>query len=843
VTLAATRLGGHHSVVLGSNVVGILDASGHIIGQVPVGGRPGGVAVGAGSVWATDQERGSLVQIDPSSPRVVDTIHVGTDPTGVVVGGGGVWVADSGASTVWWVNASAPSAQSPTPIQVGQGPGPIAYGDRAAWVINTTDATLQRIGADRLKPSHPVPVGGAPSAVAVGGGWVWVTDSSSSAILKVDPRLLRVVARLPVGNDPVAVVYGGGKVWVANAADGTVTRLDPSSGQAQVVAVGRDPAGLAYAVGAVWVAVGQPPAMARVDSALSVSSTSVESTPQAVVVSGGRTWVTALAPPASHRGGTLRVVFDTDDFTPGNSPFDPGVAPYDDHWQVLSLTNDGLVTYRHVGGAAGLQVVPDLAVTMPTVSSDGRTYTFQLRKGIHYSNGRPVRASDFRHAVERQLQPSALRQTGGGFYQSIVFSNLVGYDACHHAPRSCSLASGIQTDDTTGTITIHLTRPDPALPEKLATTFGDLVPPGSPPPDSGRPVPATGPYMVARTYKNGKDGFLLVRNPQFHQWSADAQPAGYPNHIRWTFVPTAGKELTDVEGGTADVMVDHPPAGRLDELVTRYASLAHPYATPATIHVDLNTRVPPFNHLAARRAVNLAVDRGRVVELVGGPQLHAPTCQILPPGMFGYAPYCPYTVRPTPSGTWTAPDLAKAQQLVRSSGTRGGRVVIWTWGGFSFARVAPYLAHLLDQLGYRASAHITPSNGDGFDQWNEATSDSRRHTTASLGEWYADYPNPTDYFDILLTCKAFIPANTVNLNVAELCDPRLDQRVHAAEAAQTSDPAKGSALWQAADREAVTQAAWVPLYNDLGLDVVSSRVGNYQHNLQWSLLLDQLWVR
>jgi len=836
VALVATGGGAGHPASLGTNVVGILDASGHLVGQVPLRGRPGGVAAGAGSVWATNAESDSVVQIDPAG-QVVDTIPVGVGPTGVAVGGGGVWVADSGSGAVSWINARDPSSGA-TRISVGQGPGPIAYGESAAWVVNATDGTLQKIDPDSLKPKGtPIAIGGAPTAVAVGGGWVWVTDTSSSSVVKIDPDTRRVVARIPVGNNPVAVAFGADRLWVANAADGTVTRIDPATDQEKQIPVGGNPSGLAYTTGVVWVSVGQPASVTRIDAASTdVTTTPVGSLPRAVAVSSDRTWVTALAAPASHRGGVLRVV-GTNGWFGGNGvdrgflPPDPGAAVLPTEWPLLSLTNDGLVTYRRVGGPAGAQVVPDLAVQLPTVSDGLRTYTFQLRAGIRYSNGTPVRASDFRYAVERQFRHDA----AGLYYQELVFSTLVGFRACDKKPATCSLASAIETDDKAGTVTIHLSRPDPILPQKLATTFGALVPPGSPRPNSGRPVPATGPYMIA-TY-SAKRGLLLTRNPYFHEWSADAQPSGYPDELRWTFVADAGAELTDVEDGTADVMLDSPPIGRLGELGTRYAGLAHPYAGLTTIFLALNTRVSPFNRLAVRRALNLAVDRNQVVKLAGGPQVAAPTCQVLPPNLPGYAPYCPYTADPTTSGLWTAPDDARAKRLVRASGTRGTPVVIWERREDpSNVAITRYLAKVLDSLGYNASVHAvsTPT-------YFKKVPDTRNRIQADMGGWLADYPHPLDFFDILLTCHTFVRMG--NLNDSEFCNHRFDRLVNTARLAEATDQPRAVALWQAADRLAVDQAPWVALFNPLGPDVVSRRVGNYQHNSQWGILLDQLWVK
>ena len=844
VGLAATRLGGSsHPTSLGTNVVGILDGGGHILGEVRLPGQPTALAAGDGALWAALGNRDEVVRINPTARLVDDTIPTGNHsaPAGLTTGGGGIWVADSGASQVTWINATDPTKS--TTIPVGQGPGPIAFGEHAAWVINRTDGTLQRIDEEHLNPSDPVSVGRSPGAVAVGGGSVWVTDTASGTVLRIDPNTMHVVGHVLVGNDPVAATFGGGRLWVANGADGTITRVDPRTNEVRPVPVGRNPTGVAYGDGAVWASVGQPPAVTRIAPSLDVSATAVGSLPVAAVVSDGRVWVAALTPPASHHGGTLRVAYSTNDFTPGYAPFDPAVAPYADHWQLISMTSDGLTTYRKVGGAAGLQVVPDLAVAMPTISNGGRTYTFQLRPGLHYSNGAPVRASDFLYTVDRALSPAALSVASRGYYQDVVFSSIQGYAACRRHPARCSMRPGIQPDDRTGTITIHLTRPDPALPLKLATTFGDFVPPGSPAPDSGEPVAGTGPYRVSNLFDNGHAGLLLTRNPHFRQWSADAQPAGYPDRIRWIHVASPDAALTAVEHGDADITLDQPPPNRTTELTTRYATLAHTYVGLSTNYLSLNTRVAPFTSLAVRRAVNLAVDRRRIANAFGGPLASTPTCQVLPPGMFGYAAYCPYTGGSTTSGVWTQPDLAAARELVRRSGMRGRPVVIWAWAGSADHVLVPYLVHLLDRLGLRAKGHVTPATSAGFGLWNSTTANSGRAASAVLSGWTADYPNPIDFLDLLLSCRSFVPHSGTNLNTSESCDPGLDSLIHSAEAVQVGNPSRGAKLWQKADRRAVDGAAWVPLVNSLGIDVIGDHVENYQRNPEWSVLLDQLWAR
>ena len=220
--------------------------------------------------------------------------------------------------------------------------------------------------------------------------------------------------------------------------------------------------------------------------------------------------------------------------------------------------------------------------------------------------------------------------------------------------------------------------------------------------------------MVSKLYQRGHGGFLLTRNPHFREWSSDAQPAGYPDTIRYTRYEDTSAALTAVEQGKADVMVGEPPPERGAELATRYATLAHPVAGLSTMYISLNTAVPPFTSLAARQALNFAVDRAVMARTLGGASAHVPTCQVLPPGMFGYAPYCPYTKGRPAGDTWTGADLTRARTLVARSGTGGDRVVLWAWGGSSTTPLVPSIVRVLNQLGYRGSSHVTSADGAGI---------------------------------------------------------------------------------------------------------------------------------
>jgi YVTN family beta-propeller protein len=187
---------------------------------------------------------------------------------------------------------------------------------------------------------------------------------------------------------------------VANSLDLTVSKLDPATGTVTAtIGVGDGPAGIVAAKDGVWVSNEFDATLDRIDLQKTRVARTVRlgSSPRGMVVAGSGVWVAARPfPSASHRGGTLTVA---DTYLP--DPPDPAVGLYYDG--TLTAVYDGLTAFRRSGGAAGLTLVPDLAKTLPRPTAGGTTYTFTLRRGIRYSNGALVRASDFRRGLQRQL--------------------------------------------------------------------------------------------------------------------------------------------------------------------------------------------------------------------------------------------------------------------------------------------------------------------------------------------------------------------------------------------------------------------------------------------------------
>ncbi len=804
-----------------ANAVGAIDASkGRIVGSIPVGTSPGSVAFGEGAIWVTNADAHSVSRIDPKTNAVVQTIQVGSGPVRVAVGGGFVWVANGLDGTVSKIDPNQNNGTVVDTLQVGNAPTGIAFGAGSVWVANSSDRTLMRIdpAVDRVVQTVPV-VDGADS-VAVGDGLVWVVSETGNSVTRINSKTGTVLPPIGVGNGPSAIAVGPGSAWVANALDGTVSRIDPKVGSVvKVIPVGDTPAGIAIAGNTVWVSNERAGTLSRIDPAQNsvVQTLKTANRPEGVAMAGNAIYVAVRASGLGHRGGTLTVL-ETASF----DSIDPALAYFGPASMIL--TNDGLTGYRRVGGSDGGHLVADLAISLPVPSDGGRTYTFQLRPGIHYSTGALVRPADFRRALER----SVAKHGGTAFY----YSGIVGAGQCAKSPKRCDLSQGIVADPASNTVTFHLIAPDPDFLHKLTLPAAFAVPAATPL-TARLPLPATGPYMIA-SY-NAKRGVRFIRNPQFHQWSAAAQPSGYPDEIVLTVAESPRAQLRAVERGAADLSQFVPPSPAFR---SRYAGQLQSNPQTNTGYFFLNTRVPPFDDVRVRRAVNLAIDRNRQVELNGGPGFSQPTCQVLPPNSDGYQRYCPYTIDPRPDGAYTGPDLAKARELVAASGTRGQPVIVRIGAAERFVRHAALVVSTLRSLGYGARLEVLP-----FSRYQKVTFDSRSKTQTAGNIWYADYLSASNFFNELLTCASFHPHSADNLNLAEFCNRRIDAEIARARSLQTSDPQAASQLWRKIDRDITDQAPWIAMYNVKVTDFVSRRVGNYQYNPQWGALLDQMWVK
>ena len=817
--------GGSGSVAVVENaLVELTGARGNVTAQRPFDSPPGGLAVGLGRVWVTDPASSRLLSVLPGGVTGDVALTGGHAPTAVAVAGGSVWVVNTDDSTVVRIDA-----KLLTPIdriRVGSGASALAAAAQSLWVVNSDEGTVQRIDAVTGRSSEPIGVGAEPVAAAIGLGSVWVADAGNGTLVQIDPKANRVVAETPVGTGPNAVAVADGKVWVSSGPERSVTRFDPDNPNAQrTIGIPGEPIALTASQKSVWVAT-QAGSIDRIDTTtLAVTRTRRLRTPVSGLASAGnRLWVTTLSKPETHRGGTLRLALnETVDSV------DPAIAFLPWSGQILSLTNDGLVGFRQVGGAAGTMLVPDLATAIPAPTDGGRSYRFVLRKGIRYTSGEPVQASDVRRSLERAL---SAKQGPASFF----LTNLVGAAKCR-ADR-CDLSAGVVADDAAGTVTFHLTSPDPNLPALLAQPYAYPLPPAVGPPRNDRPVPATGPYRIASVSLGMS--LVLERNPGFHVWSAQAQPEGFPDRIVWRLGVGVDRQIAQVERGELDVALGLGlgAGARAREFQTRFASQVHAQAHATSNGFFMNTRLAPFDDVRVRRAVNYAIDRRRTLPIQLGPGGAVLSCQILPRTIAGFRPYCPYGRGGLPGSAYKGPELEQARRLVAASGTAGERVTIVS--AVETKRLSDYLAGVLDRLGYRASVRVVGS----FNHYLRYVADSRHRAQIGFVGWVADYPAPADFLDLLFRCRSWKLGNPgATVNPSFFCDQRVERALAVARHLEVSDPSRAPLAWARADRLVTNLAPWAVVFSRRDLFFVSNRVRNYQYNPQWGILLGQLWVR
>jgi YVTN family beta-propeller protein len=811
---------------LPADSVGLINSDGGRAGTPVMVGSPAGLAYGDGSVWAVDSAEGTLSRINPAT-HAVQTIPVGNDPAAVTVTGKDAWVANSGDGTVSQISTTTNTVVQRIPV--GNVPVAIASGPSGVWVANEGDDTVDRIDpATGAVIRRNIEVGGLPDGIAVGPDAVWVANSQDGTVTRIDPATGQPSGPLQVGAGPAGIAVTPAAVWVANSLDLTVSRLDPATGRVTAtIGVGDGPSTIAAASDGVWVSDQFDATLRRIDPRTNQVSrvVSVGSSPQGIAVAGSGVWVAARPFAAvSHRGGTLTVVSASPPLPDPVHLYLPGVGS-------PAAVYDGLVAFRKAGGAQGETLVPDLALRLPQPADGGTTYTFTLRPGIRYSNGALVRASDFRRGAQRQLS--------FGDYPP-YYEGIVGGQACHRNPRQCDLAAGIVTNDAARTVTFHLGQADPDFLYKLALLIAAPAPPGAADHlmDRAPFLPGTGPYMIS--HYGPKSSLTLVRNPYFRQWSYAAQPAGYPNEIRIERMTDPRKEQSAVTAGRADLVAVTDDGLPYRSLAIRYPARVHSGLKLGTVFVFLNTRQPPFNSLKARQAINYAIDRGQIIQLLhlSSPAEATPTCQILPADFPSYQRYCPYTAG-AKDGVWHRPDLAKAMRLAHQSGTTHVPVTVWTSNGFGGKAVGSYLVKMLKDLGYRAN--LRPASDAKF---YATARNARNKIQLGLTGWLPDIPSSSQFFLPVLTCRSFHqnPASTDNL--AEFCDPHADQLVSEAQAAQQTDPAAARRLWAQADRVVTGQAPWVPIFNRSSTWFVSAQVHNCQESPYYAgPLLDQMWVR
>jgi peptide/nickel transport system substrate-binding protein len=505
---------------------------------------------------------------------------------------------------------------------------------------------------------------------------------------------------------------------------------------------------------------------------------------------------TTTAAPA-HEFPEFRIAMDE-----ATDYLDPGLSDTTEGWGVMWNVYLPLLGYRHMSGPGGAKLVPYLATTLPRISKDRRTYRLRLRKGLRYSNGQPVKASDFKKSVERDFR---LDSPGAAFFRNIV-------GAKKFAQTQKGEIRGIAVDDATRSIVIRLRAPQGDFSNVLASEFAAPVPADAPAADTSlHPLPSTGPYEI--TSYQPKSRIREERNPYFQAWRFHgAVPAGNPDRVTWDIVPNASVALHRVLSGKDDWMSYYQLASkRLPAIERKHESRLRIFTPPNLMYFFMNTKVPPFTSLKVRQAVNYAISRRRLRNLAGG--LARTTENILPPGYPSFRSQHLYRH-----------NLRKAIRLVRESGYRGKKVFVWNHDVAVDLPYTKYLVSVLDRIGLRAQEKVVTAGS----YW---TTIGNEKTRAQIGfaDFVQDFPHPLDWFG-LLDGRTITP--THNSNYANFDVGWADRDIEALARPQKLTR-RVDRRWALLDRKVMRLAPWAPFLSQEGTDFFSARVdlGCYVNNV------------
>jgi peptide/nickel transport system substrate-binding protein len=485
---------------------------------------------------------------------------------------------------------------------------------------------------------------------------------------------------------------------------------------------------------------------------------------------------------------------------------DPQLSYTLEGWEALWPSYTPLLTYKHEAGEPGTEVVPGLAEDLPEISSDGKTYTLTLRDGMKYSDGTPIKASDWEYAVQRMFD---VESGGSSFYTTIV-------GAEDYQAGKAKDISGIKTNDQTGEITIELTEPRGTFNNELGLMFTAPIPQNTPAEDQTKnPPPSSGPFEITDV-QPGRT-FVMERNPEFatvQDAGADDVADAQVDKITVTENKSNTAQVTDIEQNKVDFMIDPPSTDRLPEVESKYSDRFRFEDSINTYYMFLNYQDPPFDDLKVRQAVNYAIDPEALARIFGG-RLN-PDQQILPPGMPGYEEYELYP----------GPDVEKAKQLLEQANPSDTDITVWTNDEPDRKRIGAYYQDVLNDIGFNAELKVI----SGEIYFTTIGNAKTPNLDTGFDDWFQDYPHPNDFFQPLLSGDSILPTNSQNHGEVDI--PELTKEIN--RLAQEQLTPEVEAEYAELDKKFMEQAVWAPYGNERFTTFLSERMDfdeSYHHLL------------
>ena len=512
----------------------------------------------------------------------------------------------------------------------------------------------------------------------------------------------------------------------------------------------------------------------------------------------------------AHQGGDIIVTFSNDVAT-----LDPAIGYDWQNWSMIKSLFDGLMAYK----PGTTDLVPALAES-DKISEDGKTYTFTLRDGLRFSNGRAMTADDVKYSLDRTVNPKTA-SPGASF-----FSTIAGYDAV--AKGKAAALSGVKVIDP-HTVEIDLSQPDASFLQKMALNFAFVVPKeavekyGA---DFGKHPVGTGAFKMDH-WTLGQQ-LVFVRNPDY--WRK-----GIPHldKITFEFGQAPIVALLRLQRGEVDIAGDGIPPAKFLEVMKDPKTKNNIVEGEQlqTGYITLNTTEKPFDNVKVRQAVNMAIDKKRIIQIINGRAI--PAKEPLPPLMPGY--------NKDLKGYSYDPAAAK-KLLADASYPNGFETQLYVYNTDPNPRIAEAIQRDLSQIGITA-------NIKSLDQASVISAGGSKEGVPMIWSggmaWIADYPDPSDFYWPILSCTG---ADVGGWNWAKYCNKSLDGEARKADAiVAPSKQDERNAMWSDIYAKVMKDAPWVPVFHEKHYTIRSDRMAGpddlYADPIHIPVNYNHIWVK
>jgi peptide/nickel transport system substrate-binding protein len=534
------------------------------------------------------------------------------------------------------------------------------------------------------------------------------------------------------------------------------------------------------------------------------SSSATPGTSGSTVTTGYNAGVTSVVNPSTVSGGTLRFGESGD-----VDSYDPARTYYAYSWDLQRLFTRTLMGFQSVPGPGGNTVVPDLATAAPTISSDGKTYTYTIYDGLKWDDGSPLTTADIKYGIERMWATDVIN--GGPSQYYLCLLDTCGADGTPqykgpYADPTGGLTS-IETPNAT-TIVFHLNKPYADFNYLMALPASAPVPKArDTKADYGKDPASSGPYMFKSFVPNSLTTW--VRNPNWQQ-STDKLRHPLVNTITLA-VDTNSADLDQrLLSGDLDLIVDGSlqTATRAKVLTnpTQKAQVDNP-TTSFTRYFSVMQTVAPLTNINCRQAIFYAFDKAGYIKIRGGDTGGSVAFSMTPNGIPGYdSSYNPY-----PNGSDYSGDLTAAKAALAKCGQPNGFTI-----SMAYANVdpGPALFASVQAAMARVGIKVTPAPADQstyYSTWIGSPQNIlNKRIGIAIAAWGPDFPSVGGFWNSIANGSLILPSG--NTNYPSLNDPKINSLL--AQATTATDPATQASIGKQINEQVMANAVYLPVQND-----------------------------